>query len=111
MPSVSPHLPHGMRARTDSLFALYGPYKLWGVGFVPSQFTTSLPRSQSDGHLVNRFPQEALKMAGDPKRAKLMAEITELQILQMESNREATFGGWTRVAQEEHDRRADHIKH
>ena len=39
-----------------------------------------------------------------------MAEIIDLQKLQMESNREATFGGWTRVAQDEHDRRSDHIR-
>jgi len=49
-------------------------------------------------------------MAPDPKRAKLIGEIVELNRLQMESNREATFGGWTRVAQDEHDRRADHIE-
>jgi hypothetical protein len=49
-------------------------------------------------------------MAGDPERAKLIGEIIELESLQLESNREATFGGWTRVAEDEHDRRADHIK-
>jgi len=49
-------------------------------------------------------------MAGDPKHAKIIAEIIDLQKLQMESNREATFGGWTRVAQDDHDRRSDHIR-
>ena len=49
-------------------------------------------------------------MAGDLKRAKLIAEIVELNRLQMESNREATFGGWTRVAQDEHNSRADDIE-
>ncbi len=48
-------------------------------------------------------------MAGDPKRAKLISEIIELNRLQMESNREATFGGWTRDTQDDHDRRSDHI--
>ena len=32
-------------------------------------------------------------MAGESKQAKLIAEIIELNKLQVESNREATFGG------------------
>jgi hypothetical protein len=42
-------------------------------------------------------------------RAELEAEVAELHKLQMESNRQATFGGWTREAEDEHHRRADCI--
>ena len=49
-------------------------------------------------------------MASDPKRAKLIAEIKELQSFQMESNREAVFGGWTHAAEEAHQRRADRLE-
>ena len=49
-------------------------------------------------------------MASDFRRAKLIAEIKELQSFQMESNREAVFGGWTRAAEEAHQRRADRLE-
>jgi hypothetical protein len=48
-------------------------------------------------------------MAPNKTRAELEAEIEELHRLHIESNREATFGGWTRDAEDEHHRRADHI--
>jgi hypothetical protein len=48
-------------------------------------------------------------MASDLKRAALIAEIKELQSFQMESRREAVFGGWTRAAEEAHQRRADRL--
>lgn len=49
-------------------------------------------------------------MASDTKRARLIAEIRELQSFQLESNREAVFGGWTRAAEEAHQRRADQLE-
>jgi hypothetical protein len=49
-------------------------------------------------------------MASDPRRSKLIDEIKELQSFQMESNREAVFGGWTRAAEEAHQRRADRLE-
>jgi hypothetical protein len=48
-------------------------------------------------------------MASDLKRTELIAEIRDLQSLQMESRREAVFGGWTRAAEEAHQRRADRL--
>ena len=48
-------------------------------------------------------------MAPGKTRADLEAEIIELHKLQIESNRQATFGGWTHEAKEEHNRRADCI--
>jgi uncharacterized protein YukE len=48
-------------------------------------------------------------MASDLKRTELIAEIRELQSLQMESRREAVFGGWTRAAEEAYQRRADRL--
>jgi hypothetical protein len=41
--------------------------------------------------------------------AQLMAAIRELQRDQCESNRDATFGGWTRDAEAAHHRRADRM--
>ena len=49
-------------------------------------------------------------MASDSKRARLIAEIKELQGFQLDSNREAVFGGWTRAAEEAHQRRADRLE-
>ena len=49
-------------------------------------------------------------MASDFRRAKLIAEIKELQSFQSESNREAVFGGWTRAAEDAHERRADRLE-
>lgn len=49
-------------------------------------------------------------MAPDPKRAKLIAEIAELQRLQMESLASATFGGWTTAQVAAHDKRAEHLE-
>ena len=46
-------------------------------------------------------------MAPNKTRVEIEAEIAELHALQIESTREATFGGWTRKAEEEHQRRAD----
>ena len=48
-------------------------------------------------------------MASDPKRAKLIAEIAELQKLQMESIASATFGGWTTAQVAAHDKRAERL--
>ena len=48
-------------------------------------------------------------MVSELNRAELIAEIRELQSLQMESKREAVFGGWTRAAEEAHQRRADRL--
>jgi hypothetical protein len=48
-------------------------------------------------------------MAFSAKRKELLAEIAEIRRLQMESNREATFGGWTRQAEAAHEMRADRI--
>lgn len=48
-------------------------------------------------------------MAPNKTRAEINAEIAELRRLQIESTREATFGGWTHKAEEEHQRRADCI--
>lgn len=48
-------------------------------------------------------------MASDTKREQLIAAIAELRKAHMESNREATFGGWTREAEAAHERRADRI--
>jgi hypothetical protein len=45
-------------------------------------------------------------MAPSKTRAELEAELHRLQI---ESNREATFGGWTREAEEAHQMRSDRI--
>jgi hypothetical protein len=47
---------------------------------------------KSDGHLVNRFPQE------------------ELQTLQMKSIAAATFGGWTQEQVAAHNKRADRLE-
>jgi hypothetical protein len=49
-------------------------------------------------------------MASSKTRAELQAEVIELHKLQIESNRQATFGGWTREAEEEHQRRSAHIR-
>ena len=49
-------------------------------------------------------------MVSDSKRSRLVAEIAELQGFQLESNREAVFGGWTRAAEEAHQRRADRLE-
>ena len=49
-------------------------------------------------------------MASNPKRAKLMAEIAELQRLQFESIASATFGGWTSAEAITHDKRAEHLE-
>ena len=49
-------------------------------------------------------------MAPDKTRAEIEAEIKELHRLHMESNRQATFGGWTRQAEDEHSGRADRIR-
>ena len=48
-------------------------------------------------------------MAPNKTRAQIKAEIEELHNLHIESTRQATFGGWTREAEDEHDRRADRI--
>jgi hypothetical protein len=48
-------------------------------------------------------------MAFSAKRKELLAEIAEIRRLQMESNREATFGGWTRKAEAAQEMRADRI--
>jgi hypothetical protein len=48
-------------------------------------------------------------MAFSAKRKELLAEIAEIRRLQMESNREATFGGWTRQAEAAQELRADRI--
>ena len=49
-------------------------------------------------------------MASDSKRAKLVAEITELRKQQMESMIKATFGGWTRDQMAAHDERAERLR-
>jgi hypothetical protein len=49
-------------------------------------------------------------MASDSRRGRLIAEIAELQSFQLESNREALFGGWTRAAEEAHQTRADRLE-
>jgi hypothetical protein len=48
-------------------------------------------------------------MAPNKTRAELEAEIEKQHRLHIESNRQATFGGWTREAEDEHHRRADRI--
>jgi hypothetical protein len=48
-------------------------------------------------------------MAPNKTRAEIEAEIVELHSLHIESNRQATFGGWTREAEDEHHKRADRI--
>jgi hypothetical protein len=48
-------------------------------------------------------------MAPSKTRAELEAEVAELHRLQIESNRQATFGGWTREAEEAHQMRSDRI--
>ena len=48
-------------------------------------------------------------MAPNRTRAEIETEIEELHRLHIESNRQATFGGWTREAEDEHHRRADRI--
>ena len=48
-------------------------------------------------------------MAPNKTRAEIEAEIEELHRLHVDSNRQATFGGWTREAEDEHHRRADRI--
>ena len=48
-------------------------------------------------------------MSADKTRVELKAEIEELHRLHIESNLQATFGGWTREAEDEHHRRADRI--
>lgn len=50
------------------------------------------------------------EMVSNSNRARLIAEIAELQSLQFESNRDAVFGGWTRTAEEAHQRRADRLE-
>jgi hypothetical protein len=42
-------------------------------------------------------------------REEVLAEIAEMGRLQVESNRDATFCGWTREAEAIHDKRADLI--
>ena len=49
-------------------------------------------------------------MASHPRRAKLIAEVTELRRLQMESLASATFGGWTTAEAIAHDKRAEHLE-
>ena len=71
--------------------------------------TTYLPCSQSDGHLVNLWFHSRPGMATNKTRAEIEAEIEELHRLHVESNRQATFGGWTREAEDEHHKRADRI--
>jgi hypothetical protein len=48
-------------------------------------------------------------MAPNKTRAEIEAEIDELHRLHIESNRQATFSGWTREAEDTHHRRADRI--
>jgi hypothetical protein len=49
-------------------------------------------------------------MASDSKRAIiLIAEIKELQGFQMESKRDAVFGGWTRAAEDAYNKRANRL--
>jgi len=48
-------------------------------------------------------------MVSSKTRAELEAEVAELHRLQIESNRSATFGGWTHEAEEAHQRRSDLI--
>ena len=48
-------------------------------------------------------------MAPHKTRSEIEAEIEELHRLHINSNRQATFGGWTREAEDEHHRRADRI--
>ena len=49
-------------------------------------------------------------MAPNPRRAKLVTDIAELQNLQMESIATATFAGWTREQVAAHDNRADRLE-
>lgn len=49
-------------------------------------------------------------MASDSKRAKLIAEIAELQRLLLESFASATFGGWTTTQVAAHDERAERLE-
>jgi hypothetical protein len=48
-------------------------------------------------------------MASNTKRAELAVEITKLQGLQLESWRNATFGGWTRQQEIAHEERSHRI--
>jgi hypothetical protein len=64
------------------------------------------PRATS---LENRVFQGRPEMAFSTRREELSAEIPEIRKLQMESNRQATFGGWTREAEAAHEMRADRI--
>ena len=48
-------------------------------------------------------------MTSDGIRSQLLAEISELSKRRMETNRQATFGGWTREVEDEHERIADRI--
>jgi hypothetical protein len=48
-------------------------------------------------------------LALNKTRAELEAEVIELHKIQIESNRQAMFGGWTRKAEDEHHRRADRL--
>lgn len=48
-------------------------------------------------------------MASDIVRVELVAAIAELRRHQMESNHQATFGGWTRQTEDEHARCSDRI--
>jgi hypothetical protein len=48
-------------------------------------------------------------MVPDKTRAEIEAEIDELHRLRIESNRQATFSGWTREAEDAHHKRADRI--
>ena len=49
-------------------------------------------------------------MASNPKRIELIAEVAELQRLQIESIASATFGGWTTAEAIAHDKRAEHLE-
>jgi hypothetical protein len=48
-------------------------------------------------------------MVSDTKHRKLVAEIAELHKLQLESWRNATFGGWTREQETAHEERSRRI--
>lgn len=48
-------------------------------------------------------------MAFDSKRAELTTAISELHRLQMESMKDATFGGWTRESEAAYEIRAARI--
>jgi hypothetical protein len=48
-------------------------------------------------------------MASNRKRSELATEITTLQALQLESWRNATFGGWTREQEIAHQELSERI--